>query len=153
MVRRSRDIRTLDLFEDYRPPVIRRVFDAVKIRAASLKGELSKAISLSMKESGKDRTQIAREIGDYLGEAISPDMLNAYASEAREEHVVNVVRFIGLIHATGDARLLDLIASKFGWAVIPAEYLPAIEEALLKDKLEELQRQMDLLKKERRSPR
>jgi len=68
----------------------------------------------------------------YLGEDVSENMLNAYASEARDEHIISLVRLIALIHATRDRRPLELIASMFGWAVIERRHLPAIGVELLR---------------------
>lgn len=138
MSRSPRDTRTLDLLS-WTPPALTRAFDQVTVRAASLRTAIAKGVAVALKECGKGRDQIAREMGDYLGEDFPKSTLDAYAAESREDHVINVVRFIALVHATRDIRLLSQIAELFGWAVIPAKYLPAIEEAMLADKIEELQ--------------
>jgi hypothetical protein len=137
MAPRQRDNGTLDLLS-WQPPEPVRAFPAEKVRAASLRAAVAKAVSLALKECEQDREEIAVAIGEYLGEPCSKAMLDAYASEAREEHVINVVRFIALMHATGDRRLLQMLAEPFGLAVIDARYLPAIEDALLDDKIAEL---------------
>ncbi|MBF5095298.1 DNA transposition protein [Azospirillum sp. INR13] len=134
---RRRDTQTLDLLA-WQPPEPVRAFPPEKVRAASLRSAVAKAVSLALKECGRDRDDVAQAMGEYLGEACPKTMLDAYASEAREEHVINVVRFIALMHATGDRRLLQLLAEPFGLAVIDARYLPAIEDALLDDKIAEL---------------
>ncbi len=140
------DRRTLDLFS-WKPKPVLQAFDAVKIRAASLRSTISKGVSLALKECGDSRETVAEKISEYLGEDCPKSMLDAYASEAREEHTVNVVRFVALIHATRDIRLLNMIAEPFGWAVIPAKYLPAIDEAVLADTIEELQQRKALARK------
>lgn len=134
----NKDRQTLDLF-DWTPPAITPSFPARLIRAASLRAMASKALSISLKDSGKPRDRIAEEMASYLGEPCSKAMVDAYASEAREEHSIPLIRFIGVINATRDIRLLNMIAELFGWAVVPARYLPAIEEAMLAEKIEELQ--------------
>lgn len=136
----ARDRLTLDLF-DRALPQVTRAFDAARVRAASLRATISKAVSLALKECGKTREAIAKEIDDYLGEECSKAMIDAYASEAREDHVINVVRFIGLIHATRDMRLLNMIAEMFGWVVIPKRYLSAVEEAMWADRQEQATRE------------
>lgn len=137
-MKRGQDRRTIDLFS-WEPPSVVRSFDAAKVRAASLRAAMSKAVALALKESGKSRDQAAEEISAYLGEDCPKAALDAYSSEAREDHTINVIRFMGLLHVTRDIRLLNLLAEQFGWAVIPTKYLPAIEEAVLADKIEELQ--------------
>jgi recombinational DNA repair protein (RecF pathway) len=131
----ARDRRTLDMF-DWSPPTMVRAFEAAKVRAASLRAMISKGVALALKECGKPRETISEEIGAYLGEDCPKSMLDAYASESREDHVINVVRFVALIHATRDIRLLNMIADQFGWAVIPKKYLAAAEEAIWNDRKE-----------------
>lgn len=137
MAPRQTDERTLDLLS-WQPPEPVAAFAPEQVRAASLKAALAKGVSLALKECGLDREAAAEAISDFLGERVSKDMLDAYASEAREDHVINVVRFQGLLHATGDRRLLQMLAEPMGWAVIDKRYLPAIESALLDEKIAEL---------------
>lgn len=135
----TKDRRTLDMFTDYAPPPISRTFDTVKVQAANLRSAISRGVALALKDTDRERDEIAGEIGEYLGEPCSKAMLDAYASEARSEHSINLIRFVGLIAATHDIRLLNLIADLFGWAVIPKRYLAAVEEAMIADRIEELQ--------------
>lgn len=139
-----------DLFE-WQPPKVVKAFAPEKVRAASLAASLSKAVSASLKECGKSRGQVAAEMARYLGEGVSEDMLDKYASEAAESHIINVVRFIGLIAATKDRRLLELIASAFDWAVIERKYLPAIEYAGLLERKAEIDRATDALRRSLKS--
>jgi hypothetical protein len=138
MSRRPRDSRTLDLLS-WTPPALTRAFDQVTVRAASLRTAIVKGIAVALKECGKGRDQVAREMSDYLGESCPKNMLDAYAAESHENHTISLLRFVALIAVTRDIRLLSQIAELMGWAVIPAKYLPAIEEAMLADKIEELQ--------------
>lgn len=135
-----------DLFSRPLPQVI-EAFAPEKVRGASLSASLSKAVAAAMKECGKPRDQIARDMSGYLGEAVSPDVLDKYASEAAESHIINVVRFIGLIFATRDRRLLELIASHFDWAVIERKYLPAIGYAALLEQRAEIDRAADAMRR------
>lgn len=109
------------------------------IRAASLAASIAKAVSASLKMPGISREQIAERMSTYLGEQVSENMLNAYASEARAEHIINVVRFIALIDATGDRRLLQMIAEQFGWDVIDQKYRRIIRRAQRDEVIRRLQ--------------
>ncbi|MEO0034384.1 MAG: hypothetical protein RLZZ501_407 [Pseudomonadota bacterium] len=142
----QRDSRTMDLLS-WQPPNPARAFDADKVRAASLRSMICRGVSLALKECGQDRDQIAAGIGAYLGEPCAKSMLDAYASEARDDHTIPLVRYLGLVHATRDIRLMQMLAQPFEWAVIPAKYLPAIEEAILADKIEELQQRKVVARK------
>lgn len=122
-------------------PVV--AFEPQTVRAASLAASMAKAVSASLKQCGRSREQVAERMSGYLDETVSDHMLNAYASEARGEHIINVVRFIALIEATGDRRLLEFIAELFGWAVIEQRYLPAIKLAQRLEKRAEMDRDID----------
>lgn len=152
MSRRPRNPDQLDLL-GWAPsePVV--AFDPHTVRAASLAASISKAVSQSLKSCGRPREQVAERMSTYLSEQVSKTMLDAYASEARGEHIINIVRFIAVIEATGDRRLLELIASLFDWAVIERRYLPAISMAQKLEKRVELDRDIEadrrVLKRER----
>jgi len=146
MARTKGDTKTFDLLT-WEPPQPAKAFAPEKVRAATLRSTICRAIALALKECGQDRELIAAEIGEYLGESCPKNMLDAYASEAREDHTIPLVRFLGLVHATRDMRLLQILAQQFGWAVIPAKYLPAIEEAILADKIEELTQRKAMARK------
>jgi len=142
---RRRDDRALDLLA-WQPPAPPR-FAPEAVRAASLRAMLCKAVAVALKDCGKGRDQVATEMAEFLGEAVSKAMLDAYASEAREDHSISVVRLLALIHVTGDLRLLNLLAEQLGQVTIPARYLPAIEDAMLDDKIEELTQRRQLARK------
>ncbi|ACI98507.1 hypothetical protein [Rhodospirillum centenum] len=138
------DDRTLDLL-NWEPPKVVHRFEVDHVRAATLRAQISKAVAVALKDCGKNRDEVAQEMTDYLGETTGKNMLDAYASEAREDHVINVVRFMGLVHATGDIRLLQLLAEPFGLAVVEKKYLPAIDEAMDVDRREALAAELDRL--------
>jgi hypothetical protein len=148
MSRRHRDSRTMDLLS-WQPPAVVKSFPPEKVRAANLRSTIAKAISLSMKECSLPRDQVAVVVSDWLGERCTEAMLNAFASEARDDHMPSLVRFIAIAHATGDAqRLLQAIAELFDLAVIQSRYVPAIEDAMLADQVEELKQRQQLKRRE-----
>lgn len=136
---------------DWTPPATVAQFDEAHIRAATLNGRVSRAISTALKECSEPRAAIAQRMSAFLGETVSKNMLDAYASQARDDHSITAVRFIALVHATGDRRLLELFAGQFGWAVIDRKYLPLIDLAALQEKQDELRRQSDALRRQARS--
>lgn len=140
----------LSLLEWEPPEPVTRFPDA-QVRAATLAGKVAKGVSLALKDSEHPRGEIARRMSDFLGDEVSKFMLDAYASEARADHIINVVRFISLIHATGDRRLLEMIAEMFGWSVIERRYLPLIELAAVRDQEDRLRRQREALHRQARA--
>lgn len=143
MKRRLRRCPHTDNLLAWQAPQPVKAFEAETIRAASLGAQISKAVSRALKECGKTRDRVASDMGSYLGKTVSQDMLNKYASEAAEEHIINVVGFIALIHATRDQRLLQTIAEHFGWAVVEKKYVEAIELASLLEQREAVNREID----------
>jgi len=149
---RRRDPYTADLLS-WQPQAPIDRFDPQDVRGATLTAQLCKAMSLTLRESPESREHIAAEMSRYLGKHVSPHMLNAYVSAGRDDHTINVERFIALIHATRDRRLLELIAELFGWVVVDAKYLDVIQEAELAEKREEIDRQLALARGRRRGGR
>ncbi|MBN8916654.1 MAG: DNA transposition protein [Rhizobiales bacterium] len=144
MARRPRPHRDqLDMLTDWQPSQTVSAFAPETVRGASIAVTLSKGVSQALKASGRSREQAAQLMSEYLDEQVSEAMLNAYASEAKSEHIINVVRFIALLHVTRDRRLLELIASMFDWAVIERKYLPAIEMAEALEARSKLDREID----------
>ena len=125
----------IDLLSWSPPEPVSR-FERDRIRSATLAGKIARAVSEVLKEEtagGFDRARTAEAMTAYLGETVSKNMLDAYASEAREEQVISLVRFIGLLGVTLDKRLLQVVADEFGWAVVEKKYLPVIELASLRE--------------------
>lgn len=138
----ARDRRTLDLF-DWQPEEPVRRFDEVEVRAASMRGRVAKAVSATLKAAaaeGRNREAVAATMSEWLGEKVSAAMLNAYASEQREDHSISVVRLAALLLATGDVRLLQMLAEVTGHAVVEARFLPWIEVGQIADRKAELDR-------------
>lgn len=128
-LRRQSSIRQqLDLL-DWQPasPVVAYVVD--KVKAATLARSISKAVSETLKSCGRSRAQVAEAMSEYLDEAVTENVLNAYASESRDDLIINITRLDALLAITKDRRLLELLAARHGWAVIERRHLPAIEMA------------------------
>jgi len=142
--RRSPDQLDLLCWEPSKPVL---AFDPVSVRGASIAVSIAKGVSQALRGCGRTRDDVARLMGEYLDEVVSEHMLNAYASEARSEHIINLVRFVALIHVTRDRRLLELIAAQFDWAVIERRYLPAIEYAERLEDIAERNREADMLRR------
>ncbi|MEO5336909.1 MAG: DNA transposition protein [Magnetospirillum sp. WYHS-4] len=133
----KRDSITKDLFA-WEPPAVVRKFEEAEVRAASLRGRIAKAVAAALKETGKDRDQVAAEMSAYLAEEVTKNMLDAYASEAREDHTIPYLRLIALVQVTGDVRPLQIGAEPVGHSLVEDRYLAAIEDAMFDDKMEEM---------------
>lgn len=139
-----------DLLE-WQPPQPVARFPDDQVRAASLPARISRAVSAALHDAGAQREAIAARMSAFLGERVSLSMLDAYASQARDHHRISVARFMALIHATGDRRLLELLAEPMGWSVIERRHLPLIEVAAIREREDELRRHREHLTRLARS--
>lgn len=127
MAKRSRDPGTFDLFRDYQPaPVVDRFADET-VQAWNMAGRLSKAVAATLDNAGVSRAEVAEEMSKVLNEKISRTTLDAYASQAKEDHTISALRLIALVMVTGDARPLNTLLAEAGMIVVPDKY-----EALLR---------------------
>jgi hypothetical protein len=141
MPRRTPDTDTLDLLAwTPKAPMPSAVPTPTLIETSDgwrLAERISRAVATALRDCDVARDEIARRMSAFLGEDVSPHMLNAYASAAREDHNISFARLIALSHALARLDLLDLGARSLGGAVVDQRYLPAIEEAVLIDEIEE----------------
>jgi hypothetical protein len=157
MARVRSDHKTLDLLS-WQPssPRVER-FDEQTVRAATINGKVSLAVSRILmdakarSEEPLEREDVARRMSDFLGEDVSKHMIDAYASQSREDHKISVVRAVALMHATQDYRLLTLLAEELGLTVIPRKYEGTVREAILAEKIEELNGELHSLRRGRKS--
>jgi hypothetical protein len=136
---------------DWTPPEPVAAFAPEQVRGATLEARIARAVSVALQESKQPREEIAKQMGAWLGEKVSLNMLNAYASVARQDHPIGLSRFLALVQATGDRRLLELLAEMFGWAVIERRHLPLIEMAAVQERLDELHRTKEALRRAARA--
>lgn len=136
--------RQLDLLS-WQPPETVVAFPQQDVRAASITGMIARGIAASLKACSSSRDEIAEQMGAYLGRPVSKAVLDAYASQAREEHNISLPRFMALMHATKDRRLAEMLVQPFGWAVIERRHVPLVEVALLREREDALKRRRDAL--------
>lgn len=122
-----RDPNTLDLYQDYKPEVVVERFEHEETQAFSRAGRLSKAVALALSNAPVSREEIASAMSEFLGERVSKQLLDKYASQAAEEHSISALRLAALIAVTKDVRPLNTLLEELGLIVVPRKY-----EALLK---------------------
>ncbi len=135
---------------DWQPPQTTKRFEDRQVRAATIQGRVCLAVSQALGDCGADRKAVAKKMSEFLGEHVTKNMLDAYASQARTDHTIGMPRFVALIHATGDRRLLELVAEMFGWAVIPRKFLPLIELAAIREREDALREQRKAITRDAR---
>jgi len=151
-MRDRRDDRTLDLLA-WEPPQVTTQVDPEQVRAGTLRGRVARAVAMVLRDCELSREQIAERMSDFLGEEVSKPMLDAYASQAREEHTISAIRLAALAHATSDIRVLQVLIEALDYAVIPARYLPAIDAEIKAERAEELAQRAEELRQQAQQAR
>ncbi len=131
-MRQRGDQRTLDIFADWQPPVV--AHEPEKVRSATFRGKLARAVSTTLAECGIERVTVAEKMSAYLGADVSENMLNAYAAESREEHNISTERLHALCTVTGDWRPIAVLIEGSDKAVIDRRYLHAVNDAIAAEK-------------------
>ena len=127
------------------PPQAEIGFAWEQVRSASPAGRIARAVSVALRDCGRSRTEVAAAMSEFLGERVSPNMIDAYASVARTLHQIPLTRFMALVHATRDRRLLQLLADSMGWAVVERRHLPLIAAAQIREHEDALRRERKAL--------
>lgn len=118
------------------PPIY--TVDEQPIKAATVKGKWSIAVSRALKRSMMSREEIAKQMSDYLGKPISIDVLNAYASQGRDTHVINLERLEALIVVTQDIELVAVFTGLIDHVPVHKNYAGHVEYARDKTVYKEL---------------
>lgn len=142
-----KDQKTLDLF-DWEPPQVVERFEPERVKAFSIKNVIAKGVAATCDASSMKRDEIAAGMSEFLGETISVNMLNAYASEAREDHTIPFYRLMALVKVTGDKRLLQLGTDMVDASVIDNTFLTWVEVGQLAAKRTQVKAVGDHLDKE-----
>lgn len=138
---RRRDSDTLDLFREFTPaPVVER-FSAERVRAARASARIARAVAEAIRESGRSRDAIAREMSEFLGESVTPAMLDQYTSTANEKNNIPAHRLIALLAVTSDIRIVNAALHDTGFVAVDARYEPLIRREMLKEAGERLARE------------
>ncbi|MBO9421743.1 hypothetical protein J7481_19705 [Labrenzia sp. R4_2] len=142
MAKRRGDTLTGDLLS-WEPPKVEARFEEARVRAATLAGKVCRVVSEAMKEDGRSREEIAVELSDYLGEDISRDSLDAWASEARDKNNVSAYRLIALVKLLNSPEMLNELLADTEFLVVDRKYKALIERELAIETREKLNRMID----------
>lgn len=91
-----------------------RGLDYGEAELANFEKLICSAVSRCLAEDPSNREEIAGHLSYILGEEVSVAMLDAYASEARQEHKIHASRFLALIAMTKRFDILDAVLREVG---------------------------------------
>lgn len=122
MAKRTRDDQTLDLFSHARlfPVETPREMGS----ALDFNGRIAQAMARAIdeaRERGIDRYEIARRMSETLQVDISKGMIDAYTSQARENHTISLVRFVAFSRATECSWLWNVVLKDEGLTILQGE--------------------------------
>jgi hypothetical protein len=139
---RRRDTETVDLFRDYNPaPVVQR-FSEERVRASRCSARIARAVAEAIKQSGKSRPDVANAMAEYLGEDISPAMLDQYTSTANEKNNIPAHRLVALLAVTGDPRVINAALQDTAFVAIDARFEPLIRREMAKEARARIEREI-----------
>ncbi|WP_343529071.1 hypothetical protein [Sphingomonas sp.] len=90
---------------------------------AGLDRVIAAAVSTMLKGDSRSRHEIAGAMSALLDEETTKLMLDAYASEARDNHNISAARLLALIAVTSRFDVADALMRRIGAAVLVGEEL------------------------------
>src|SRR3546814_535280 len=105
---------------------------------------ISASVAQILKDDDRSRYEIAVAMSELLDDEVSKLMLDAYASEARENHAISANRFLALVAVTNRFDVLDATVRKIGAALLVGDEIRTAE-------LGNIDRQIAALKQRRKS--
>ena len=103
---------------------------------------IAAGVARACREDNRGRAAIAAAMAAVLGEPVSKAMLDAYASEAREQHSIPAHRWWALIAVTGRWDIADAMAARCGARLLSGEEIRAAELGHVQAQIAELQDRM-----------
>lgn len=134
MIKR-RDPHTMDLLA-WEPPQVAAPAGEAHAGRGALGNQIARLVSKTLRtarDDGKARADVARDLTKRLGRAISPGMLDKWASEAGEEHRIPLDAALALMEAAGDAEIAGFVCAQLGLVAVPARYETIIELHLIEE--------------------
>lgn len=96
-------------------------FAPTEAALAGLDRWIAAGVGHALKDDPRSRAEVAGAMGALIGDEVSVYMLDAYASEAREQHNISAGRWLALIAATDRYDILDAATRRIGCGVLVGE--------------------------------
>lgn len=114
---------------------------------AGLKAQIAHLMSAAIRNSGRDRYDIAARMSALLAEDVSKQMLDAYTAESREDQNVPAYRFLAFIFATESFPEFDLLLRPIGCALLVGDAVKAAAIAELELRRAQIDQRLRDMKK------
>ncbi len=117
---------------------------------AGLDRVIAAAVGRGLKEDRRSRPEIAGAMSHLLDEEVSRLMLDAYASEARDQHNISAARFFAFVAVTERYDLLDHVMRRIGAACLVGEEIMVARAGHLRAKMAELKVELSEIERQAR---
>lgn len=144
-MKKRRDNLTLDLWRDYTPVEVAAHIDPDVSKGGTLDVKIARVLAHAMQKSEMSRADIAEAMSEHLGQRVTENMLDSYASPARRDHKITLERFIALLEVTNRYELLAFVCEFAGFVAVPERYADIIEIWREDREIEERTRRRDAL--------
>jgi hypothetical protein len=109
---------------------------------AGLERVIASGVAMGLKDDPRTRPEIAGAMSALLGEDITGFMLDAYASEARENHNISAARFLAFVAVTRRYDLLDHVLRRIGAAALVGEEILCARSGHLRAQIDRLKAEL-----------
>lgn len=89
--------------------------------SARIREALAETLATAKETLGRDRYAVATEMSRIMGRDVTKNMLDRYTAPSAEEWRFPLEALPALVAATGDARIVTIIAEASGYKVMPGE--------------------------------
>lgn len=117
---------------------------------AGLDRVIAAAVATGLKEDRRSRPEIAGAMTNLLDEEVTKLMLDAYASEARDNHNISAARFFAFIAVTERHDLLDHVIRRIGAALLVGDEIMVARAGHLRAKLAQLKTELNEIERQAR---
>jgi hypothetical protein len=128
-----RDSVTSEPFSEFSPADVVPRYSPERVRAASVAGRIARTVAEAIREFGHSREETAALMSEYLGETVTPQMLDQYSSTANEKHNIPAHRLIALLAVTSDVRIVNAALEGSTFIALDQVYEPLIRREIFKE--------------------
>lgn len=122
-------------------------------RASDLAGldrVIASGVACGLKQDPRCRRDIAAAMSRLLGEEVTLCMLDAYASEARDNHNISAARFFAFVAVTKRYDIMDHVLRRIGAAALVGEEIVTARVGDLRAQITALQAELKDIEKRAR---
>jgi len=109
---------------------------------AGLGRVVAAGVGRALREEPRSRFEIASAMSRLLDEEVTKWMLDAYASEARDQHNISAERFFAFIAVTNRFDILDHVMRRIGAALLVGEEIALARAGHLRAQIEALKEEL-----------